>query len=1794
MKKRIRPEIIKNNNKLTSKINNNSIINNINQSSNQNLSNKTNTINKTNTGSNKGIYQMINKSTNQKFESKNGSKISLEQGLNKSFNKGLNQGLNQKITTVLNQGLNQKITTGLNQGLNQKIITGLNQESTQSTIKTTSTNQIINPFNMKPPEYKDNYRESINEIITLNSRLTKLFKSLNVSSNFTITFNNLPKTYIDTLKNPVYLATEDYVLNQLSTAELGDLTNTVNFKNKEISFITQGPIQLQDNIINTIDNEGTKYLNINYLNDLTMDDIIYNNEPDKYYLYYNSNENDLGYTLYNRISSNWEKVNPGDNIFCIAKDNKLLLQFDNSNQQWNNLNNYVFLNEITTDNNPNNYPYEVVFLQQGQQENISFSLKKSIFDDYDSEHNKKYKWVDYFEYNNIKLHNNDIYYCIIKNELDDNFYKYIIDTTNLNNRFWTQIKRQKNINTNNTINYVIVDNVINISKGNINSFEGRFEKITIGNPNLEGEFNIYYKNGDIIEKNDIIQKLKIFDKNNENIKCDTILVSNQKYPNYPNEPINFSDNDVLYARYKQQIGSNTLTPIIDVSNININGLININKNAGSNSELGIQMVNLNNILQNLQQISEQLTFIQSINADSDMEDTYSYANLRCNSIIVKNEENNNILELTNKKYGQITDKYHMIIKNVIPSLDIENQGLPSEYYNLFTDDSFITKKYFEGNQSINITTPADIGTNDMPGRLNLYGTPDKGSEYYASVNLFYKTKESAASVNSSYTEFSMFGIETKNVNGDDFNEPDTFKINTMAVKQVPVIIGSASIEADVSNVNSIEMRKILLKKLNANDNKRIKIFYDTSIDSYNSYNVLNFNYTDLSDELNNDTNLLQLKYLSSNKIELNINGDITANNNITATNNIIANNNITATTEIITKTGFYVNNDFNTTNSIISLFKNNNNLGVLKLDIINTNNGGLIIEDIKNLENKYDELKINSYDSNIKLHTKKYTDTQNPSNIIKCNSYIKIKDNKSKITYDDNHIYSTGLIKLDNYNYKDLSINSIPEPDTRPEILTIYLQNGQIQMNKVIEDETTHETNNEIVFYVDKNGKVKCSEIELPGASSNIIVNTITFKNKNTSNIEKNLFKFTTQITDDDFNKKSFIIYNINNENTIEILKLEKTSTNINDYILKSYGFETFGTTNSNPNLKINNNGNLTSYGTLSSNIFKTNGNDNFVQIEKEDNSNQSSIVINKGKFIMSNGYTTGENSQPIPFLQINDETTEGETEPKYSNIETTKDINLYSKLDDNNKFINDNKIVSITSKTISINNIDYIHGLIKSDNFNSNNNKLLIQTKITDDNIFNQNAGFIKLFNQNNNNSYIEFNNDINNLNNTNMKIPTLFIQDGQIKMNNSTITTNPVFSVNNEGQVSCKDITLNDNITAQSLTFKNNNIDLFKLSTESTGNKSLIIYNNPTNSTEPILKLEKTGINTDTYTLKSYGFETFGTSPNLYPNLQINNDGALTTQKSITINKGKFIISNGFSTGENPQPIPYLQINDETTEGETKPKYSNIETTKDINLYSGLTNDNKFDETNKMISLSASNGKITANELIINNNGSSSLNNELTEDTQPKKYITINNNSIQLLDENNTNKPYININSYGIDSKSINIKDDSNNNKIYVGKYINNDIEDDTNKLIKIMYDENNKSYLEMYSYNGTDRKQKLLINDYTISTNNNIEINDNNNNLWLSIKKDNGIIIQKTDIDTNTTYKNIINYGSLKISTKTGSEEEIEQIVLSSSGNITAKSLTINGTSLSNIELTTDETYLQLTIGGTSYKIQLIPVS
>ena len=1526
---------------------------------------------------------------------------------------------------------------------------------------------------MKPPEYKDNYRESINEIITLNSRLTKLFKSLNVSSNFTITFKNLPKTYIDTLKNPVYLATEDYVLNQLSTAELGDLTKTVNFKNQEISFITQGPIQIQDNILNTLDQNGIKYLNISYLNDLTIEDIELDNN--KYYLYYNSNENDTGYILYKYVNSNLIEIIPINNLICIIKENSLLIQYNN--EQWINLNNYVFLDEIINDDDPNHHPDEVVFIDLGQN---NYSLRKSIFDKYDDNNLSIYKWIDYFEYNNIKFNEtNDTYYCIIKNDSTPNssttLYEYIKDTTIQDNWFWKYLDPEEYNSLNTIIKYVVVDKVINFSKGNIKSSEGLFDKITIGNPDLEGEFNVYYKdsNNNIV-KNDIISKLKTFDENNENIKCISILVSNS---NHTENPFKFNENDILYARYEPQ-NNPTIPPTIptlDVSNININGLINVNKNAGTSAS-EIQLVNLNNILNNLQALSEQLTFIQSINADSNLQDIDSYANLRCNSIIVKNEENNYIFELTNKNEQQISDNYHMIIRNVIPTLEIVNQGPPSEYYNLFSDDSLITKKYFEGNQSTNITTPADIGTNDMPGRLNLYGVPDIGQpDGNALINLFFNKRDNTGIP--IYTEFSMYGIETINVNSqssESITSDDTFKINSMAVNKVQY---QSLSEAVVSNVKSMEMKEILLKDIdnndNTNNNDRMRIFYDKSSDTH----TLNFNYKNLSSSSNNEKDLLQILYSNtSNTVELKAFG------NISATNHIIADN------TIITKSGFYVENSNNSQN-IISLYKDNDNdVGVIKTD-------GLIIQD--NLTNK--ELNVQSYDSNIELYTKKIDNNNNT----KYNSYIKIKDNGIKITDDDNNIYYTGFIELNNYIYTDLNPPTT-ENDNSQTIPTIYLQNSQIQMNKVIENETTHKSINETVFSVDKNGKVKCTEIDLPGESSNIIVNSIIFKNK-ISNNEKNLFKITTQATEN----KSLIIYDIPDSDTPikKVLQLEKTVPNLFEtYTLKSYGFETFGTTdsitNSKSNLKIDNDGTI---------ICKNILNEEYIFIYDNPSSNQ-------------NGIYHYENNQ---YIQDNDK-------------------NNYS---------------IITSQ---------------NNEFNNNKGKLFIYNNTTWNNIT---CTF-----SNENPSSAPSSEEPNYWFNFNTK--TFYKYDN----NWSQITENIII---------CNRY---DNIPQEKiLNLQNNQIEM---------------------------KLNNNTI------------------------FKVDSDGSIMTKSNINIeNNGKFIMKNDNNN-------PFLQVNYEND-------FKNIETTKDINLYNGLTN-NKFNEANKTISLSAS-GQITAHEIIINNNETSSLNDELNEDTQSKKYTKINNEFIQLYEEQNDQSKYINygdyvfinnndtkqlykydnnqyqqnnsytycicinhyhtyiynsnewditidikfqrpnpanngdlwfdknenklyvynnnwgeyttssyivcnefssldelkqrininINSDGIiDSKSINIKDDINDNKIYVGKYIN-DTDDDTTKLIKIMYDENNKSYLEMYSDNESGRKQKLLIDNKNseIKTNNDIIMNDAYNKLWLSIKKGNGITIQNTDNSTNTIYKNIINYNLLKISTKTGSEEEIEQIILTATGDITA---------------------------------------
>ena len=856
----------------------------------------------------------------------------------------------------------------------------------------------------------------------------------------------------------------------------------------------------------------------------------------------------------------------------------------------------------------------------------------------------------------------------------------------------------------------------------------------------------------------------------------------------------------------------------------------------------------------------------------------------------------------------------------------------------------------------------------------------------------------------------------------------------------------------------------------------MRIFYDKSSDTH----TLNFNYKNLSSSSNNEKDLLQILY--SNDVELKAFG------NISAEKNIIANGTIT------TKSGFYINDD---SQNIISLYKDDNTPGVVK-SIIKTD--GLIIQD--NLTNK--ELKIQSYGSNIELYTKKIDNNNNNSEYY---SHIKIKDINNKDNTID-YTTTSGLIILDNYNYTDLT-----DLNNNQKIPTIYLQNSQIQMNRIEENESINET----VFSVDKNGKVKCTEIDLPGESSNIIVNSIIFKNKISDN-EINLFKITTQTTEN----KPLIIYDIPDSDTPikKVLQLEKTDPNLFEtYTLKSYGFETFGTTdlttNSISNLKIDNDGTI-----ICKNI------EEYIFIYDNPSSNQ-------------NGIYHYENNQ---YIQDNDK-------------------NNYS---------------IITSQ---------------NNEFNNNKGKLFIYNNTT---WTNQNCTFSD-------------------------EIPS-----------SAPSSEEPNYWFNYDTKTFYKYDTNWSQIT-----------------------ENIIICNRydniPNIPQEKILNLQNNQIE-----MKLNNNTIF----------KVDSNGSIITKSNINIeNNGKFIMKNGNN--------PFLQVNYENN-------FENIETTKNINLYNGLS-DNKFNEANKTISLSAS-GQITANEIIINNNGTSLLNDELNEDTQPKKYTKINNEFIQLYEEQteqdkyynygeyvfinndtkqlykydnnqyqqnnsytycicinhyntyiynsnewdittdiqfqrpnpanngnlwfdkNENKLYvynnswgeypissyivcnefsslyelkqrinININSDGIiDSKSINVKDDINDNKIYIGKYINH-TDDDTNKLIRIMYNENNKSYIEMYSDIGSDRKQKLLIDNQDIITNNNIQMNDDNNKLWLSIKKGNGITIQKTDT-TNTTYKNIINYGSLKISTKTGTEEEKEQIILTATGDIEAKgTITAETISTNNIHST-----------------------
>lgn len=1399
-----------------------------------------------------------------------------------------------------------------------------NNKSSSKKIKLNqSTDQTLNPVFIKQ-SIKDNYKESINEIIALNSRLTKLFKSLNVSSNFIITFNNLPKTYTNSSDNPINLATEDYVLDQISIAELGDLTKTINFKNQELSLKTQGPLQLQDFILNSYDDSGEKYLNINLLLSESINDISNDNDyifyfDDNYYLYH-----------YNNDSQKWEIVN---NIkYTIIKSNRQIFSYYNS--KWNLINSqYIFLDNIINSNNKpepelNQNKIMMFYTQNG--DNYSYSLEISEKQD------NTWEWIPY----------NKIVYCVILNGTSS-FYIY----TQLNNT-WKWIKEDED-------NYQMLSNIINNKSGNLKSNKGLFDQITIGNPDKSGEFYIYYKSSDTdpITKHNIVKLLQDIDTSIKDIKCTSIKVGKIVGQDFIPE--------ILNARYEDN------NPIVNITDLTVDGIIKINKNAGK-SILNPVYVNLNNLLDQLQYFSEQLTFIKSINADDDsISDVSSYGNLRCESIKIPN-----ILEISKENE---TDKYHVTLTDTIPELHINNILLPNDYYNLFTDESFITKKYFDGNQSTSITTPANIGNNDNPGILNLYGVPDNTNPK-ATIKLFYQTSQKLFD-NTSNTTITMYGINSDI--HDISNVTNTFTINNMAITK-----NNNNNKADILGINSIEMKEISLEDINNNSNNYMKIYYNNTDDD-----KLNFSFYDISTQ--NYKNLLQLKCFDNN-IEINTDGKIIADK-------ITTNNSIISYGDIITKTGFYIKDPTDSSISYASILKDNN-ISVLKIDKINTNNNGLIIEDRKNSSNN-NEIIIKSFDSNIELYSKNYTE----NNISIYDSYIKMKDKSNKNNY----------IELNNYTYKDLSIDPPPDPDNRQEIPTLFIQNCQIQMNK------TSEIGESIpVFYVDKTGLLKCHGLEI---AEDINIRSITFKNTD------NLFKMSTKET----NNKSFIIYDISINSTDEVLKLEKTGSNLNTYSLKSYGFETFGTTNSEPNLKISNDGNLTT---------------------------QSSITMNNGQFIMIDGASN--------ILQIDSS----------NGINSTKNINLYS------DSINGNNTISLTSSS----------GIISGNQFNTKNNYIQIQDN-------NTNTSIIKLLDKNNNSKYIEFNNNNN---------PTLLIQDGQIKMNKDG-ETNPVFSVNSDGQVNCKGITLNNN----------------KIEIKDNHSINNTLYN--------IARLYD--INYD---------------PNSNPS---NNN-------YIEFNN----YSDDISVLSNPSKIPTLYIEN----GQ-------------IEMNNGTSDVFTVDKT----------GKITGNQIVLNNNGSSSLNNELNEDTQPKKYIKINNEYIKILDENNPNQLYININSDGIDSKSINIKDDNSDNKIYVGKHIN-DTDDDTNKLIKIMYDEDNKSYLEMYSVNGSDRKQKLLINDSNIETNNNIKIkNDNKDNDWILIDKNTGITIQGTDTDTNTIYKNIIDYDSLKIFSKTESQSDDEiQIKLSADGDITAKSLTINEISLSNIRLSIDgtQTYLQLTIGTTSYKIQLIPDS
>ena len=1578
---------------------NKSINHRINTSSDKNInSNK-------NTSSNKKVYSEVNNT-----ELNTGLNNRLNTGLNTGLNSGLNKNINKKLksdinNSKLNPGLNTKLNTELNKSSNKKLNTNLITSSTQNL------NQIVNPFNMKPPEYKDNYRESINEIITINSRLAKLFKSLTVSTNYTITFNNLPKTYIDTLKNSVNLATEDYVLSQINTAELGDLSKTVNFKNKDISFITNGSIQLQNNILNTIDNEGLKCLNVNYLNDLSINDVEPTDlEEDNYCLYYNTNENNIGYILYkyekvNQLQNNyiWKEFKQ-NNLICIVKSNKLLLKY--YNEQWNNLINYVFLDEITINlPSADNYKNEVIFFKDNSNNDIEYNLYQSVFIDYDEQHNEIWEWKDYFKINNI---NKNIYYCIIKNEdLNTTLYKYT-----LNNNKWIKIEETEIFNTNKIINYVVIDKIINFSNGNLKCSNGIFDNITIGNPDVEGEFNVYYKDDDNVEtnitKHNIIETLKKFNLDNTDIKCKSILVSNNT-----EEQVEFNSNDILYARY-ETINEN-IYPLVDISNININGIVNVNKN-GNITGSDIEYVNLNDLLYNLQFMSEQLTFIKSINADDNsIIDINSYGKIRCNTLNIPN-----VLDISNKEDEQVTDEYHIKINDVIPELNVSNIGLPSDYYNLFKDESFITKRYFDGNQSTNITTPAYIGTNETPGKLNLYGVD---VTKLASVSLYYQTRDNVSS-NDSNTTFNMFEIDT-NIHNISSKPDNTFKINNM------VITKHNNSTADISGINTIEINNIEMSEIslknNINDDK-MKITYTLS----EQENIMKFSFYNLNPTpMLND--LLQLKYTVNNNIEITTNGNITGKNfkttnekiqfyedeniGIISLDKLITNNNgleiidKKTSEQSLTAESFYSNVE------IQAIKKQNNTFeSYIKLKDINNNNNNYIefnnyTNDITNniqqlptlyIENgqiqmgnednkkfyvdKTGKIKCLSVELDDNITCKSITIKNNNTTIISLEnngiiSANEFKTNDNKIEIKDNYSINNTLYNItrlydinynpnsnplnNNYiefnNYSDdLSVSSNPS-----KIPTLYIENGQIQMKND-------------VFHVDKTGKLKCSSFDIYNGDitcKNIICDTITLKSQD------NLFEFLTQQEENSTQNQQFIIKDLqNNNNNCLILDRIQITSQYNSptytYSLKSYGFETFGYSDNNPKLKIENNGNLTSYGTLSTNEFKTNDN----KIEIKDNH--------------------------------------------------------------------------------SINDTSYNIARLYDINYDPNSNPPT-------------------------NNNYIEFNNysDDLSISSNPPKIPTLYIENGQIKMQNN------VFTVDKEGKITGNQIVLNNN-----------------------GSSSLNSELNEDTQSKKYTKINNESIQLFNYDKYIFIYNSSESKQNgIY--IYENNTYTITESTDNCIDKyyKKIYLYSSSNWTEN---LIYIQSTEPPTDTS-------------INYWLDIS-------------------ELDISENILKEKNES---NWITSSKNYKIYKCFQNISDSLQLQQN-----ININSDGnIDLKSINIKDDNNYNKIYVGKYIN-DTDDDTNKLIKIMYDVN-KSYVEIYSDNGTGRKQKLLIDDSNIETNNNIKIKDNNNNLWLSIEKDNGITIQQTV--NNTIYKNKINYDSLIISTITGSEEE-EQIKLSANGTITANEI------------------------------------